>query len=79
MIPVVARNGYSGDIELLVGVLPDGRITAVEIISHKETPGLGDLIERRKSDWLDQFPDASLQNPSPPQRARLFLGEDSKQ
>ena len=64
VIPVVARNGYSGDIELLVGLLPDGHITAVEIINHKETPGLGDLIERRKSDWLEQFPGTSLDAPA---------------
>ncbi len=66
-VPVTARNGYSGDIELLVGIQIDaqrnGKITAVEIISHKETPGLGDLIEARKSDWLLQFPGTSLQQP----------------
>ena len=54
-IPVTAQNGYSGDIELMVGVKADGSITAVEVLSHKETPGLGDLIERRKGDWLQQF------------------------
>lgn len=66
-IPVTARNGYSGDIELLVGVRVGGQhhgqITAVEILAHKETPGLGDLIEPAKSDWLQQFPNKSLQNP----------------
>lgn len=62
-IPVVARNGYSGDIELMVGVTVDGVITDVAIINHKETPGLGDLIERHKSDWLHQFPGRSLTNP----------------
>lgn len=54
-IPVTAQNGYSGDIELMVGVKADGSITAVEVLMHKETPGLGDLIERRKGDWLQQF------------------------
>ncbi|MEZ5470547.1 MAG: electron transport complex subunit RsxG [Marinicella sp.] len=62
-IPVTARNGYSGDIDLLVGVQVNGQITAVEIIAHKETPGLGDLIERKKSDWLEQFPNTSLNYP----------------
>lgn len=62
-IPVVARNGYSGDIELMVGVTMDGDITDVAIIKHKETPGLGDLIQRNKSDWLEQFPGRSLSNP----------------
>jgi len=63
-IPVTAQNGYSGDIDLLVGVLADGQITAVEIINHKETPGLGDLIESNKSDWLMQFTKTSLINPT---------------
>jgi len=63
-IPVTARNGYSGDIDLLVGVKANGQITAVEIIAHKETPGLGDLIERNKSDWLSQFPNKSLKKPA---------------
>ncbi|WP_223787046.1 electron transport complex subunit RsxG [Marinicella meishanensis] len=62
-IPVTARNGYSGDIELLVGVQHNGQITAVEIIAHKETPGLGDLIERNKSDWLQQFPGTAWGQP----------------
>lgn len=62
-VPVTARNGYSGDIDLLVGILANGEITAVEIITHKETPGLGDLIESRKSDWLQQFPGTSLLQP----------------
>lgn len=67
-VPVTARNGYSGDIDILVGIQVggslDGRITAVEIIAHKETPGLGDLIEAKKSDWLQQFPGTSLQQPT---------------
>ncbi len=67
-VPVTARNGYSGDIELLVGIRVGGnlagQITAVEIIAHKETPGLGDLIEAKKSDWLLQFPETSLQQPT---------------
>ena len=62
-IPVTARDGYSGDIKLMVGIRNDGTITAVAIIDHKETPGLGDLIEPNKSDWLLQFPGKSLDNP----------------
>lgn len=66
-IPVIARDGYSGDIELLVGVQVGGdgggQITAVEIIAHKETPGLGDLIEPGKSDWIQQFPSKSIGQP----------------
>jgi len=63
-IPVTARNGYSGDIEIMVGIQVNGEITAAEIIAHKETPGLGDLIEGRKSNWLNQFENKSLNQPT---------------
>lgn len=66
-VPVTAQDGYSGDIDLLVGIMLSNTtshaITAVEIIAHKETPGLGDLIEAKKSDWLLQFPGTSLNQP----------------
>lgn len=38
---VVSHQGFSGDIEILLGVSPEGRITGVEIVNHAETPGLG--------------------------------------
>ncbi len=60
---VSARDGYSGPIRLLVGVEADGEISAVRVLDHQETPGLGDKIESSKSDWLEQFPGKSLGNP----------------
>ncbi len=60
---VTARDGYSGPIRLLVGIEADGRISAVRVLAHQETPGLGDRIESSKSDWLEQFPGKSLGNP----------------
>ncbi len=62
-VPVVARNGYAGDIEILVGIREGGVITAVEVVAHKETPGLGDLVERRKGNWLSQFVGRDIQYP----------------
>lgn len=59
----IAPDGYSGAIELLVAILPDGNIAGVRVSAHKETPGLGDKIERRKSDWIEQFRGHSLQQP----------------
>jgi electron transport complex protein RnfG len=59
-VPVTARNGYSGDIDLMVGIKNNGEITAVKILEQHETPGLGDLIQANKSDWLKQFPTLSL-------------------
>lgn len=42
---VVAPDGYSGNIAVMVGVDPDGTVTGIEILNHAETPGLGDKIE----------------------------------
>lgn len=57
---VVAPDGYSGDIEIMVGVHPDGTVNAIEILTHAETPGLGDKIEE---DWFkNQFPEKTLRN-----------------
>lgn len=56
----VAPNGYSGAIKLLVGVYADGRVAGVRVVAHKETPGLGDAIDERKSDWIFGFNGFSL-------------------
>jgi len=63
IIPVVAPDGYAGDIELIVGVNADGTIAGVRALSHKETPGLGDKVDIRKSDWVRSFNGRSLGNP----------------
>lgn len=41
---VVAPDGYSGNIEIMVGITPDGTVSGIEILTHAETPGLGDKI-----------------------------------
>jgi len=41
---VVAPDGYSGNIYIMIGVFPDGKLGGIEILSHAETPGLGSLI-----------------------------------
>lgn len=61
---VSARDGYSGPIRLLIGIEADGAISAVRVIEHRETPGLGDKIESSKSNWLEQFTGKSLGNPA---------------
>ncbi|MCH8476700.1 MAG: RnfABCDGE type electron transport complex subunit G [Wenzhouxiangella sp.] len=60
---VTTPAGYSGDIRMLVAVDPAGVIIGVSVVEHRETPGLGDLIERRKSDWIEQFRSRSLDDP----------------
>lgn len=65
IVPTVAPGGYSGPIALLVGVNRDGTIAGVRATSHSETPGLGDKVDLKKSDWILSFNGKSLQNPPP--------------
>jgi Na+-translocating ferredoxin:NAD+ oxidoreductase subunit G len=57
--------GYSGPIGLLLAVTTDGILLGVRVTAHTETPGLGDLIELRKSEWILQFNGRSLTDPAP--------------
>lgn len=63
IIPVVAPDGYSGSIHLLMGVDTEGKVLGVRVTQHKETPGLGDQIETRKSDWIRSFDGRTLGQP----------------
>lgn len=56
----VAPDGYSGKIRIIVAVGSDNRLVGVRVVSHKETPGLGDYIDPRKDrnkahPWIRQF------------------------
>ena len=55
VVETTAPNGYSGNIHMLVGMLLDGTVTGVRVLDHKETPGLGDKIDLRVSDWVLSF------------------------
>lgn len=55
-----APDGYSGQISLILAVRADGRLAAVRVTAHKETPGLGDYIDPKKDKnkaqpWITQF------------------------
>lgn len=65
VLEAIAPDGYSGDIDLLIGIGVDGNVTGVRVTAHHETPGLGDYIDRAKSAWIDQFLGKSLSNPEP--------------
>lgn len=62
ILPVVAPDGYTEAIELLLAIDAKHRIRGIAITKHRETPGLGDQIEPSKSDWLEQFKGASLES-----------------
>ncbi len=60
----IVPDGYAGPIRLLVSVLRDGSLGGVRVLSHFETPGLGDKIEERKDNWIvEQFEGRSLGEP----------------
>lgn len=58
-ITSVAPDGYSGKIFLMVAMHIDGKLGAVRVLKHQETPGLGDKVEERKSDWIFSFDNRS--------------------
>lgn len=55
ILPATAPDGYSGNIGLIVGISAVGETLGVRVLSHKETPGLGDKVELSKSDWVLSF------------------------
>jgi Na+-translocating ferredoxin:NAD+ oxidoreductase subunit G len=64
IVPVIAPDGYSGDIEMIVGVKSNGDILGVRVLKHKETPGLGDKIDLKKSQWILSFNGKNLTQPA---------------
>lgn len=68
VLQVIAPDGYSGKIGLIIAIRSDGqrngRIAGVRVISDKETPGLGDYIEIAKSKWITGFDGKSLDDPA---------------
>jgi electron transport complex protein RnfG len=57
---VIAGDGYSGNIEVMIGITPDQHLNAIEILTHAETPGLGSKIAET---WFkDMFKGKSLDN-----------------
>ena len=64
IIPAVAPDGYSGDIRMIIGINADGTIAGVRILDHHETPGLGDKIELKKTNWILDFNGKSKQSPA---------------
>lgn len=55
ILEATAPDGYSGAIQLLVGADFNGTVLGTRVTEHHETPGLGDKIELRLSDWITFF------------------------
>jgi len=63
----VTGQGYGGEILLILALDREGAILGTRVLSHAETPGLGDKIEASRSEWILAFDGRSLANP-PPER-----------
>jgi electron transport complex protein RnfG len=63
IIPAVTPDGYSGAISMIIGINFNGSIAGVRVVEHRETPGLGDKVDLKKSDWILSFNGKSLVNP----------------
>jgi electron transport complex protein RnfG len=61
VLEAVAPDGYSGKIGLLVAIRENGELAGVRVVSHRETPGLGDYIEITRSNWITGFDGKSLE------------------
>lgn len=69
ILPLVAPDGYSGAIDMLIGIDDKERISGLRVTGHRETPGLGDKLELRKSPWILDFNERALGDPPPPRWA----------
>lgn len=64
----VTAAGYgSTTIRIIIGVDRGGKLLGVRIVSHSETPGLGDKVELKRTSWVLGFNGRSLGDP-PPER-----------
>jgi electron transport complex protein RnfG len=52
---ITTQAGYNGVITLWVATNEVGDIRGVRTAAHRETPGIGDIIEHEVSGWIDQF------------------------
>ena len=72
VLEAAAPDGYAGRIGLILAVGVDGKLIAVRVTSHKETPGLGDYINPRKDrnkarPWITQFNNLGFDSVPPEQ------------
>jgi electron transport complex protein RnfG len=59
----ISGQGYAGEIRLILGLDAEGQVLGVRVLSHAETPGLGDKIEVAKDPWILGFNGLSLGDP----------------
>ncbi|HYX06289.1 MAG TPA: RnfABCDGE type electron transport complex subunit G [Bacteroidales bacterium] len=67
-VKTFSKNGYGGQIDLMVGFTPDGQINKISVLDQKETPGLG--TKMTDSVFKDQF------NGKDPEQFKLKVKKD---
>jgi len=67
-VKTYSYKGFSGDIVLMVGFLPDGTIYNISVVEQKETPGLGSKMKEPK--FKNQF------NNKNPEKFKLAVKKD---
>lgn len=54
------NRGYSNPLVLIGGTDPAGNISKIDVFFTRETPGIGDKVERRRGNYMDQFDGKNL-------------------
>jgi len=53
-------EGFSGRFWIMVGFVDGDIISGTSVLEHKETPGLGDKMDKKKAPWSEQFDGKNL-------------------
>jgi electron transport complex protein RnfG len=69
VVETTAPDGYSGAIQLLVAADFHGKVYGTRVLEQHETPGLGDKIEVRISDWIKSFANQTINGANDPRWA----------
>ncbi len=59
-IKTYSKKGFGGLITVMIGFDPDGHIHKTAVLDQHETPGLGDKMQRSKSNFSNQFDNMDL-------------------
>ncbi|NVK25013.1 MAG: electron transport complex subunit RsxG [Gammaproteobacteria bacterium] len=66
-------KGYNGLIKVIAATDKHGVVQGTRVLSHKETPGLGDKIDLEKSDWILSLTDKQVRDIKDP---KWFVKKD---
>lgn len=73
-------KGYSSNILTMVGMKTDGKIIAIKVLSHNETPGIGSKINEIKTtqDLWDRLTKKPKETKEEPWFGEQFKGKDAR-